>query len=227
MIGIVIPAHNEEACLGQALAAATHAASHEGLHGEEVRIVVVLDACSDGSEAVALAWPVTALRLDERNVGKARGAGADHLIALGARWLSFTDADSVVSRNWLVDQLSLGTDAVCGSVHVTDWSPHGVHGHALRRHFEATYQDADGHAHVHGANLGVSSEAYLRAGGFSPLTCSEDVALVNALVACGASIAWSAAPRVATSARRHARARGGFGDTLLNLVWQTPAVLPA
>jgi thymidine phosphorylase len=71
---------------------------------------------------------------------------------------------------------------------------------------------------VHGANLGVSAEAYLRAGGFQALACSEDVALVEALKASGARIAWSAAPRVTTSARTNARARGGFGDTLLAVV---------
>ena len=39
-----------------------------------------------------------------------------------------------------------------------------------------------------------------------------------ALQASGARIAWSAAPRVTTSARRDAKARGGFGDTLLQVV---------
>jgi len=218
MIGIVIPAHNEEACLGDALAAACRAAAHRGLNGEDVCIVVVLDACTDASEDVARAWPVTVLSIHERNVGRARAIGADHLIAGGARWLAFTDSDSVVSDTWLVDQLGLGSDVVCGSVQVCDWSAHGAHGHLLSRHFQTHYQDADGHAHVHGANLGMSTQAYLRAGGFAPLACSEDVALVEALMACGASIAWSAVPRVTTSARCDARARGGFGDTLLGMV---------
>ncbi|RYY84013.1 MAG: glycosyltransferase family 2 protein, partial [Comamonadaceae bacterium] len=75
-----------------------------------------------------------------------------------------------------------------------------------------------GHRHVHGANLGVSATAYRRAGGFPALACSEDVALVEALKAMGANIAWSAAPRVSTSARANARARGGFGDTLLAVI---------
>ena len=51
-------------------------------------------------------------------------------------------------------------------------------------------------------------------GGFAPLASSEDVALVQALEDVGASIAWSAAPRVVTSARRQFRAPGGFGATL-------------
>ena len=115
-------------------------------------------------------------------------------------------------------QLSQQADAVCGTVAVDDWSPHEDHAGALREHFARTYTDADGHRHIHGANFGVCAKAYLRAGGFAPLACSEDVALVAALQATGARIAWSAAPRVTTSARRDAKARGGFGDTLLQVV---------
>lgn len=217
MIGIVIPAHNEEDMLGRTLEAAMRASIHPDLQGESVRTVVVLDACSDGSAAIAHAWPVDVLVIEARNVGQARARGAEHLLALGARWLAFTDADTIVSPNWLAAQLSLGADAVCGSVGVADWSPHGAHAGALQKRFATHYRDADGHRHVHGANLGVSSEAYRRAGGFLALACSEDVALVDALEACGASIAWSALPRVNTSARIDARARGGFGDTLLAL----------
>jgi hypothetical protein len=68
--------------------------------------------------------------------------------------------------------------------------------------------------HIHGANLGVSADAYVRAGGFKPLAFDEDIALVNALKATGARIAWSAAPRVRTSARLDSRACNGFGDYL-------------
>ena len=84
----------------------------------------------------------------------------------------------------------------------------------MKRHYAETYNDADGHRHIHGANLGVTALAYESAGGFPPLACSEDVAFVQALRDSGASIAWSAAPRVMTSARRAYRARGGFGETL-------------
>jgi hypothetical protein len=45
----------------------------------------------------------------------------------------------------------------------------------------------------------------------------EDVALVNALLASGASVAWSALPRVTTSARKMARAHGGFAHFLAGL----------
>jgi glycosyltransferase involved in cell wall biosynthesis len=211
MIGIVIPAHNEEAWLGRCLASILDAARDPALAGETVRTVVVLDDCTDGSCEIATCCGVETLTLQAHNVGIARGAGAQRLLDAGARWLAFTDADSRVAPNWLTAQLSLGADAVCGSICVDDWSAHPQH---VREYFRQTYVDADGHRHVHGANLGVSARAYRRAGGFAPLACSEDVALVEQLQASGARIAWSAAPRVVTSARHASRARGGFGDTL-------------
>nr|WKF55734.1 hypothetical protein HUO10_000178 [Paraburkholderia busanensis] len=211
MIGVIVPAHNEEALLAPCLAALIYAARHEALAGERVRIVVVLDTCDDFSGAIARAYGVETLTLKVRNVGIARAAGADLLLAADARWLAFTDGDSRVSAGWLAAQLALQADAVCGSIAVDDWT---AHPHSVREYFYKTYVDADGHRHIHGANLGVSAEAYRRAGGFPPLPCSEDVALVERLVASGARVAWSAAPRVITSARAAARARGGFGDTL-------------
>lgn len=226
MIGVVIPAHNEERYLDACLDAVRLAGSHCGLRGESVCVVVVLDHCRDNSQAIASAHAsatahlgaccrVETMALDARNVGAARAAGADRLLAQGARWLAFTDADTRVAPDWLTAQLRLGADVVCGTVSVEDWSLHHDRPTLLRQHFENCYADQDGHRHIHGANLGVCARAYRCAGGFAPLACSEDVALVEALENCGASIAWSAAPRVTTSARRDARARGGFGDTLL------------
>ena len=222
MIGIVIPAHNEAEHIGATLAAAARAAVHPSLKGETVRVVVVLDACDDATGLIAESYGiehhVTTLRLLARNVGVARAAGATQLLDNGARWLAFTDADTIVSPDWLVTQLAQEADAVCGSISVEDWGAHGSDSDFIRDHFARTYTDVNGHRHIHGANLGVSAEAYRRVGGFQPLACSEDVALVEALQASGARIAWSAAPRVCTSARRNARARGGFGDTLLAVI---------
>lgn len=225
MIGIVIPAHNEQLYLDECLHAARIAAIHPALQGETVRIVVVLDSCTDGSQAIVerhaaqCAEGGTArieyLAVTARNVGTARAAGVEQLLRSGARWLAFTDADTKVSGAWLAEQLRLDVDVVCGTVGVDDWSPHRADADALCQHFRRSYTDADGHRHIHGANMGVSAAAYRLAGGFKPLECSEDVALVEALERIGARFAWSAAPRVVTSARCDAKARGGFGDTLL------------
>lgn len=217
MIGIVIPAHDEADTIEACLSAAVQAAVHPALHGEAVEIVLVLDDCRDATAQIAATHSrVRQLDVEFRNVGRARAAGTELALALGARWLAFTDADTMVSPRWLVHQLALQADVVCGSVGVEDWTPHGVDGNYLRDRFNATYTDADGHPHIHGANLGVSASAYVQVGGFQALTCSEDVELVRALEAAGASIAWSALPRVTTSARRQTRVRGGFGDALMS-----------
>lgn len=214
MIGIVIPAHNEDSLIRECLEAALTAAHHPDLNGEVVEILVVLDACSDGTADIVSHYPVGSATVAARNVGVARAAGAQQLLDRGARWLAFTDADSHVGADWLVQQLRQHADVVCGTVAVLDWSDHLQQACELENHFNRTYTDADGHRHIHGANLGLSADAYRSVGGFSPLVSSEDVALVEALQKAGARIAWTAAPRVMTSARRLARAPAGFAAAL-------------
>ncbi|OWY28826.1 glycosyltransferase [Herbaspirillum robiniae] len=221
MIGIVIPAHNEEALLDGCLAAARTAATHPALLAEPVRIVVVLDACTDHSASIASQHRVDIEYVNAMNVGHARAHGARRMLAAGARWLAFTDADTLVAPDWLTTQLTLHADAVCGTVGVADWREHPRH---VWEKFRSEYCDRDGHGHIHGANFGISAEAYLRCGGFKPLSCHEDLDLVRSLQANGASIAWSAAPRVTTSARLASKSRGGFGDTLHS--WAQSVALP-
>ena len=211
MIAVIVPAHNEQAEIGSCLRALARASRCAHLQREPVMLVVALDACTDATGEMARHMGAHTVAVDARNVGVARAAGAELAIDAGARWLAFTDADTLVAPDWLSTQLALRHDAVCGTVAVLDW---GSYGARMRAHYGATYNDSDGHRHIHGANLGVSAAAYARAGGFPPLASSEDVALVQALQSGGASIAWSAAPRVFTSARRQFRAPGGFGATL-------------
>jgi len=214
MIAVIIPAHNEADLAGACVASVLAAANCPELHGEQVMVVVVADRCTDSTVEVVEALGAIALVVNARNVGIARAAGASKALSQGARWLAFTDADTMVGPDWLAAQLRQQSDAVCGTVAVDDW---GDYGDAMRIHYARTYNDRDGHRHIHGANLGVCAKAYRRAGGFPPLRTSEDVALVDALIAIGANVAWSAAPRVVTSARRNFRAPDGFGATLLRV----------
>ena len=211
MIAVIIPAHNEETLMGACLSAVHCATVSPELQGEPVLVVVVADCCGDRTAVVAQSFGAETLLVDFRNVGKSRAAGADFALRAGARWLAFTDADSRVEKEWLAAQLRQACDLVCGTVTIDDWQGYGER---MRRHYANTYEDRDGHRHIHGANLGVCAKAYQRVGGFAPLHSSEDVALVNALLASGASVAWSAQPRVVTSARRDFRAPDGFGATL-------------
>ncbi len=218
MIGVVIPAHDEAVLIDRCVRAAHQAAAHSELAGETVEIVFVADSYSDATVELAAAAGASVVVVNACNVGMARAAGADWLLERNARWLAFTDAVTIGEPDWLVHQLARNVDVVCGTVEVTDWSPHAQDAGFLQEHFARTYSDLDGHRHIHGANLGIAATAYLRSGGFQPLASSEHVALIAALQASGARFAWSAAPRVATSARTDAKARGGFGDTLLDVV---------
>jgi len=85
MIGVVVPAHNEEALLKPCLIALAEASCHPLLDGEAVRIVVVLDACDDRTGVIAHAHGAQTLSVSARNVGIARAAGADLLLAEGER----------------------------------------------------------------------------------------------------------------------------------------------
>lgn len=214
MIAVVIPAHNEATVIAACVRSVQNAAGEPALRGEEVTVIVVADSCCDSTAEIAEALGALTLRVRVRNVGMARAAGATAALRVDARWLAFTDADTVVARDWLAAQLRHQADVVCGTVAVEDW---GDYGEQMRNHYARTYNDRDGHRHIHGANLGVSADSYRRVGGFQPLKTSEDVALVTALVESGANVAWSAAPRVVTSARRDFRAPGGFGATLIRV----------
>ncbi len=224
MIGVIVPVHNEQALLGSCLASIAQAALHSDLSGEMVQVVVVLDACNDDSAAIANNYGVQAVTVCAQNVGIARALGADQAIEQKARWLAFTDADTTVAPSWLAAQTALEADAVCGTVGVGDWWQHCQ---AVRSRYERDYHDNDDHRHVHGANFGVSAAAYRRAGGFPALRSGEDVALVDALLRTGARVAWSAAPRVLTSARTEARAVCGFGAFIREIVDAMDAATPS
>ncbi|MFK3971867.1 glycosyltransferase [Pseudomonas sp. NPDC087358] len=220
MIGIIVPAHNEEDFLDDCIKSLVAAASHQELGGEAVEILIMLDDCSDDSLHIAQSHGVGTHVCNHRNVGMTRAVGAQLLLERGARWLAFTDADSVVPYAWLAEQITHQVDAVCGIVEVTDWSEHSEQ---VRMRYDAVYRPVDDHRHIHGANLGVSAAAYLRAGGFRALPAHEDVHLVRDLQRIGANIVWTARNGVITSARKNCRCREGFGDYLNSLA--TPSLL--
>jgi len=214
LIGIVVPAYNEEETLAACIASLRLAARHPELNGEPVRIVIVLDACTDGSAAIARQSNVDVQEVAFTNVGRARHSGARWLIEHGARWLAFTDADTLVEADWLTHQLASRADAVCGGIHLLDWANLSCE---LRRRYLAHRRTVADGRHIHGANLGVSVAAYLAVGGFAPLVAHEDIRLVSALQQHGFTIDWLQTMRVRTSSRREARAPEGMGALLRSL----------
>lgn len=214
MIGVAIPARNEGRCIAACIESVKIAAADPALHGEQVYVFVALDRCSDATKELALRGGAKCIEVEAGNVGVARSIAVRAAIDHGARWIASTDADTVVPTDWLSSQLAYGCDAFCGIVTVDDWQDFDAR---VARAFVGLESPTSGHPHIHGANLGVSAVAYQRCGGFQPLAVSEDVALIEALVATGATIAREPQPVVITSARRKSRTTGGFSTYLVAL----------
>ena len=218
---VVVPARDEQARLGRCLDALAVAAARVG-PGVGVRLLVVLDRCRDRSAEVVAGHPaVRAVTSDAGSAGGARrfgvAAGLDAVIGAGQPlhrvWVASTDADSVVPPHWLTSQLDAaagGADLVLGTVRPDPAeAPPG-----LLEAWAAGYTEAEGHGHVHAANLGVRATAYLAAGGFEPVRTGEDVRLAAALARAGGTVVRTAAAPVTTSARLRARAPAGFAAHL-------------
>jgi glycosyltransferase involved in cell wall biosynthesis len=222
LLGVVVPAHNEEDLLPSCLSSLRRAA--RAVRGMPVHLVVVADASRDRTAQVARRVGATVVTTGARSVGAARAAGVREVLCRAAHldpadvWLATTDADTLVPPCWLREQTryaNRGWDAVAGTIRIADWSAHQP---GTRSLFRKRYARGNGpHSHVHGANLGFRAAAYLRAGGFPEVPTGEDHALVAALTAAGSRVLRTRTLTVVTSARRDARAPHGFGDYLAGL----------
>ncbi len=230
LVVVVLPVRDEEQRLGPCLEALKLAISNVSSHGgswwpmPRVRVMAVLDVCVDASAEVVsrYAW-VEAVTSGAGRVGAARALGVRAALAgetdgLSQIWIATTDADSRVPTDWLTHQLDLaaqGADmfrglvepdpAECGSATFEAWS--------------SAYRRQDGHAHVHGANLGVRADAYRLCGGFDELAVrDEDVALSRNARLRSLNVVASAQALVATSGRLTGRVEGpGFAAHLSRL----------
>lgn len=212
MVHVVVPAHDEEqhvrrCLLSVAAAAAVARTRHPAL---AVRTTLVLDACTDGTAAIAASLGADTVGIDARSVGAARRAGVAHARRRTAGrdparvWIATTDADSVVPSSWLLDHVRLAADhdVVIGGVRPdpTELTPAAL--------LEWQRRHPTGGHYVHGANLGVRLSAYDAVGGFEVVAEHEDVRLVAALRAAGHPAAQGT--EVLTSARQVGRTGGGF-----------------
>lgn len=215
---VVVPAHDEERLIGDALRALRGAADVVAPR-VETTVVVVANGCADATAAQARAAGAVVIELPVANVGAARAAGFAWALEqpgpLDRLWVSTTDADSRVSPRWLAAQLSAadaGAELYLGTVAL------GAADRALFAGwvagYDSSFESPGPHGHVHGASMGMRARTYARSGGFSALAVGEDVDLVTRVSADGGPIAWDATCPVLTSARLAARAPAGVARDL-------------
>lgn len=242
---MVVPAHNEEALVGSCLAVL---AEQEGISHDEYEVLLVLDRCTDATEARALEvageHPGLNLYLLEgpgRGAGHARRVGmeeaCDRLLSSGRPdgLIASTDADTVVAPDWLSAQLqaaSRGARAIGGRIELKDDSHlakgvagwHAEQGRLRQREVLAGLDSADGplraeHWQFSGASLALTAAAYAEIGGLEPRAALEDEYLERALARCGIPIERPLSVRVATSARLVGRANRGLARDLALSSW--------
>ena len=236
---VVVPARDEaehvEGCL--------RALAEQTVGRDAFAVVLIADACQDGTEAVARrAAAETGLRLivltgPGLGPGTARRIGMDHaadrLLATGRPdgLIATTDADSAPAPDWLERQLAhlaAGAQVIAGMIELTTLDqarlPAGVRrrrsDNAARRLTAVRTTDPDAeHHHFAGASIGITATTYRRVGGIEPLTALEDAAFARRLHAAGVPVLRAADVRVRTSARQHGRASQGLSVDLAVSDW--------
>lgn len=177
-VAVLIPARNEELliqrCLNSVLAACSRLPS-----SISTDVVVACDSSTDLTheiaERVLANWGIV-VATEVAVVGSARRLATRVALrryagSLTRCWLANTDADCCVPSTWLADQIAIadqGIDAMAGVISVDSFEEHSAGSDIRFRKSYLIHSDGS-HPHVHGANMGVRADAYLRSGGWRGL----------------------------------------------------------
>jgi glycosyltransferase involved in cell wall biosynthesis len=232
---VVIPARDEEQRIGAALDAL--GAQVEVAPGA-YEVIVVLDACSDGTaaevEAARARWPELALSTligPGRGAGPARAIGMDvacaRLEAAGREdgLIASTDADTTAAPDWIarqLDAITAGAEAIGGDIVLdpaeAELLPPGIldrrDADLAERAAHAAARGPAEHAHFAGASLGLTPRAYRLVGGMGELAALEDQELEDRLAGAGVAIHRPRGVGVVTAARIDGRAERGLAVDL-------------
>lgn len=198
IVSVIVPARNEEACLGSCLQSLT---TQEGVNSE---IIVVDDGSTDHTRAIAQSFPM--VRVIDPDPLPPGWVGKNNALVAGAReakgeWLLFTDADTVHLAGSLSRALN---EARQRGAALLSYSPEQeVHGFwekavmavifaELATVYRATQVSDPGSpaAAANGQYLLVSREAYHAVGGHAAIAGNllEDVAMARAVKKSGRRI---------------------------------------
>jgi glucosyl-3-phosphoglycerate synthase len=237
---VVVPARDEEQRIGACLDAL---AAQTEIDPGAYETIVVLDACSDGTEreveAARRRWPAFRLHTlagPGRGAGPARATGMDvgcaRLESVGGveALLATTDADSLVAPDWIARQLeaiAAGAEAIGGEILLDPDEAARLPGEAIRgrdadlreRTRLAGARGPADHAHFAGASIGLTPRVYRRTGGMGWLAALEDQELEDRLAEEGVAIHRLRPVQVVTSARTDGRAERGLALDLALAEW--------
>ncbi|SEM09365.1 Glycosyl transferase family 2 [Pseudoxanthomonas sp. GM95] len=196
MLSLILPAHDEALVLPQTLSVLQQAVLEAVIDAE---IIVVDDASSDDTAALAIAAGVEVIRIEARHIAAARNAGAT--IARGDQ-LCFIDADTHVDAHLLRAAMqAMEGGAIGGGARVKLQRPVAWHARVGEVFFGSLLRLA---RIAPGCFLFCTREAFSDVGGFDPrYFAGEDVAMSRALARRGhfvllREIAWTSPRKLHT-----------------------------
>ncbi len=238
---VVVPARDEE----DQIAGCIRALAAQTVPRERFEVILVVDACADGTADVAEraarehGLGLSLIDGPGHGAGAARRAGmdraAERLLAHRREdaLVATTDADSRPARDWLARQLAhvrAGAVVVAGMIELDPDEAQRLPPEVLRRRERDAEQrlelirkvDPDAaHHHFAGASIGVTARVYRAVGGLEPLAALEDAAFAQRLADAGIPVFRAADVRVRTSARAGGRAARGLSVDLAVSSWAT------
>jgi glucosyl-3-phosphoglycerate synthase len=237
---VVVPARNEEALIGSCLEAL---ATQTGVGSFEYEVLLILDRCTDETEARARETAVDHPRLRLHLLaGPGEGSGPTRQVGMDAACarllrvgrpeglIACTDADTVVAPDWLTAQLravSRGARAIGGRIELADdgslpesvWRRYAEQGR--RRHERLLSgpgpKGETQHWQFSGASLTLTAAVYREIGGLEPLPALEDEGLERVLLEHRIPIERLLSVRVTTSPRLVGRAGRGLSYDLARI----------
>jgi len=236
---VVVPARDEQEMIGGCL----EALGSQTVTPRAFETIVVADGCRDATAEVARSaaqrcgLQLTVLEGPGAGPGPARRLGMDaaaqrlHSLGLGRGLIASTDADSRPAADWLerqLDHLARGANVIAGLVELDgDDAAQLPEAVLRRRRRESERRMAEvvaseptaAHHHFAGASLGVTADAYRRAGGLGRGRSLEDREFADTLIEHGIPILRPDDVRVRTSARTGGRADRGLSVDLKLSTW--------